>query len=300
MSRVRLIIILVLGAVLLPSGVARAQEPPYVGWTQLLPGLTTQYQPSSENDCAAGRTRCIDALIREMTRRFDRLAASCDHDAIFSLAYLRTTEEYRRTVEDPTFFEDTSFVNHEAAVFGEYYFRAYDDWHAGRSAPPAWAIAFDAAADRSVSALGNAFLGMNAHIQRDLPFVFERIGMAKPDGSSRKPDHDRVNQFLNRVSDDLYPEVARRFDPTFDDFSVTGTTVDDFLSFQAIPAWRENAWRNAERLVAAETPAERALVAQSIEEYAASQARTIRLATAYGPLQSSAARDAYCAVHHDD
>ena len=121
--------------------------------------------------------------------------------------------------------------------------------------------------------------------------------MVKPDGSSRKPDHDRVNQFLNRVSDDLYPEVARRFDPTFDDADVPGTT-DDFLSFQPIPAWRETAWRNAERLVSAPTPAARALVAESIEQYAASQAQAIRLATAYGPLQSSAARDAYCAVHH--
>jgi hypothetical protein len=297
MSRVRLIIILVLGAVLLPSGLARAQDPPYVGWTQLLPGLTTQYEPTSENDCAAGRTRCIDALIREMTRRFDRLAASCDHDAIFSLAYLRTTEEYRRTVEDPTFFEDTPFVNHEAAVFGEYYFRAYDAWHAGRSAPPAWAIAFDAAADRAVSSTGNLLLGMNAHIQRDLPFVFESIGMVKPDGSSRKPDHDRVNQFLNRVSDDLYAEIARRFDPTIDDANVPGT-ADDFLAFQLIPAWRETAWRNAERLAMAPTPDARAVVAESIEAQAAAEAETIRLTTAYGPLQSSAARDAFCAANH--
>ena len=297
MSRVSLVI-LVLAAVLLPSGPARAEEPPYVGWTQLLPGLTTQYEPSSENDCAAGRPRCIDAVIREMTRRFDRLAPTCDHDAIFSLAYLRTTEEFRRALDDTTFFEDPGFVVHEGAVFADYYFRAYDAWHAGRPAPPAWAIAFDAAADRAVSAMGNALLGMNAHIQRDLPFVFERIGMVKPDGSSRKPDHDRVNQFLNRVSDDLYPEVVRRFDPTFDDTDLPGTTADDFLSFQAIPAWRETAWRNAERLVSAPTPAARALVAESIEQYAASQAQAIRLATAYGPLQSSAARDAYCAVHH--
>jgi hypothetical protein len=296
MYRVSLVILL-LAAVLLPSGPARAEEPPFVGWTELLPGLTTQYEPSSENDCAAGRPRCIDAVIREMTRRFDRLAPTCDHDAIFSLAYLRTTEEFRRALEDTTFFDDPGFVVHEGAVFADYYFRAYDAWHAGTPAPPAWAIAFDAAADRAVSAMGNALLGMNAHIQRDLPFVFERIGMVKPDGSSRKPDHDRVNVFLNRVSDDLYPEVVRRFDPTFDDTDLPGT-ADDFLSFQAIPAWRETAWRNAERLVAAQTPAERALVAQSIEDYAASQARVIIAGTAYGPLQSSAARDAYCAVNH--
>jgi len=56
-------------------------------------GLTTEFDPSSENDCTAGRTRCVDAVIREMQRRFDPLAQSCDHDSIFALAYLRTTEE---------------------------------------------------------------------------------------------------------------------------------------------------------------------------------------------------------------
>jgi Family of unknown function (DUF5995) len=280
-------------ALLLPSGIARAQDPPHIPWTQLLPGLATRYEPSSENDCTAGRTRCINAVIREMDRRFAPLADTCDHDSIFALAYLRTTEEYRRTIEDPTFFEDTPFVNHEAAVFADYYFRAFDAWHAGEPTPPAWAIAFDAAADRAVSASGNLSLGISAHIQRDLPFVLANIGLVKPDGSSRKTDHDRVNEFLNRVTDDLYAEIARRFDPTIDDGDVPGQ-ADDAAEFQIIPAWRETAWRNAERLVTAESPTARAAVAASIEEYAASQAEAIRLATSYGPLGSSAARDAYC------
>ena len=182
-------------------GIARAEEPPFLGWTALLPGLTTEYEPSSENDCAAGRTRCVDAVIREMQRRFDPLAKACDHDAIFSLTYLRTTEEYRRTIEDPTFFDDTQFVNHEDAVFARYYFQAYDDWSAGRrsAVPRAWAIAFAAADQRAVSAAGNIALGINAHVQRDLPFVLASIGMVTADGSSRKPDHDRVDAFLNLV-----------------------------------------------------------------------------------------------------
>jgi Family of unknown function (DUF5995) len=148
-----------------------------------------------------------------------------------------------------------------------------------------------------ICALDSFLPRRRAHIQRDLPFVFANIGMVKPDGSSRKPDHDRVNVFLNRVSDDLYAEIARRFDPTIDDSNLPGT-ADDFLSFQVVPAWRETAWRNAERLVAAQTPDERARVAASIEAYAASQARTLQAATAYGPLQSSAARDAYCRANH--
>jgi hypothetical protein len=300
MSRISVVSLLLAAVLLLPSGAARADDPPYVAWTELLPGLTTEFLPSSENDCTAGRRRCVDAVIREMRRRFDPLAASCDHDSIFALAYLRTTEEYRRTTDDPTFFEDTAFVNHEAAVFADYYFRAFDAWHAGgpEAVAPAWAIAFQAAADHAVTASGNLSLGISAHIQRDLPFVLAGIGMVKPDGSSRKTDHDRVNEFLNRVTDDLYAEIARRFDPTIDDGDLPGE-ADNTAAFQVIPAWRETAWRNAERLVTADTPEARAQVAESIEAYAASQAEAIRQATAYGPLDSSAARDAYCSTHHD-
>jgi uncharacterized protein DUF5995 len=292
-----------LGLVLLAApAVARAEDPPFVSWTALALAFTEEYQPNSDNDCAAGRPRCVDAVIREMRRRFDPLADSCDHDAIFSLTYLRTTEEYQRASLEPGFFDDPRFVNHEDAVFARYYFNAYDNWQAGRRAavPPAWAIAFQAADQRAVSAAGNIALGINAHVQRDLPFVLAAIGLVKPDGSSRKPDHDQVNRFLNRVADTLYPEIARRFDDTVDDFNVDGTTLDDFAEFQIIPTWREIAWRNAERLVSAPIAAARAQVAADIESYAASQAQTLRTTYQYGPLGSSAARDAYCAVHHDD
>jgi hypothetical protein len=300
MSRLPVVTLLFACALLLAPPNAHAQDPPYVGWSELLPGLTEEFVPSSENDCAAGRTRCVDAVIREMQRRFDPLADSCDHDSIFALAYLRTTEEYRRTIEDPTFFEDTAFVNHEDVVFARYYFDAFDAWHHGRheeAVPPAWAIAFRAADDRAVTASGNLQLGINAHVQRDLPFVLAAIGLVKPDGSSRKTDHNRVNRFLNRVTDDLYAEIARRFDPTIDDANLPGT-VDELALFQLIVSWREMAWRNAEQLVNAGSAAERAAVADGIEAYAASQASLIRLSTAYGPLGSSAARDAYCSTHH--
>src|SRR5215216_71383 len=52
-----------------------AADPPFVPWSALLPGLTTTYEPSSANDCQAGRLHCVDAVIREMTRRFDELDA---------------------------------------------------------------------------------------------------------------------------------------------------------------------------------------------------------------------------------
>src|SRR4051794_13593825 len=91
MRRLSLSSLLLISLLLLTAGAARAEDAPYLGWSALLPGLTTEFDPSSENDCTAGRTNCVDATIREMRRRFDPLAKSCDHDSIFALAYLRTT-----------------------------------------------------------------------------------------------------------------------------------------------------------------------------------------------------------------
>ena len=295
----RLVALAGLILVLAMPAVASADDAPFVGWSALLPGLSLPYDPSSPDDCIAGRVQCVDRTIRDMTRRFDALASSCDHNAIFSLIYLRVTEEYRRTVEAP-FFEDTSFVNYEDTLFAHYYFAAFDAWTAGRTeeVPPAWRVAFDTARARAVSATGDLLLGINAHVQRDLPLVLYAAGLVRPDGTSRKSDHDRVNVILNRVADDVIAEIARRFDPTVDDTNVP-TSLDDATLFQLLAAWREKAWRNAEMLAAAPTPAARQLVISGIESDAATEARAIASSTRYAPLSGgSATRDNFCAAHH--
>jgi hypothetical protein len=292
---------LALAFVLVALPGAQAEDPPFVDWASLVPPVGSPYNPDSPKICIKGNDNCVHSVIREMERRFVPLSDSCDHDALFAVTYLRTTEEYHRFWHEGP-FEDLNWLDHYDAVFASYYFTAQDDYSHGRPVPGAWKVAFDAAKQQQVTALGNAFLGMNAHINRDLPFVLESIGLTAEDGTSRKADHNTVNQFLNRVSDELYPEVARRYDPTFDDGGVPGTFLDDMASFQLIPAWRELAWRNAERLTNAKTPADRAQVVQQIESLATTQAQAIVAATKYNALssQSVAQRNAYCALHHDD
>ena len=275
-------------AVLAP---AAAEDPLYLNWATELPATATEYDPSDLDDCRSGRTQCVDKVIKEMTRRFDGLAAACDHDSLFSLAYLRTTEEYKRAAETPGFFEDTSFVNFEDAVFARYYFQAYDAWHAGDHAavPPAWREALAAADAKSVKASTNVLLGISAHINRDLPFVLWEIGLVKPDGTTRKTDHDKVNDFLARVL--FYSEAKARFDSSLPEDGQTPGAIN------LVIGWREQAWRNAERLAAAEhDPVQLALVRQSIEDAAHAEAVTLRASGSYGLLESSAARDAYCAA----
>ena len=297
----RVTVVMVVLAAVVPSAAFATDEPS----TTLIPppgtlvGMPIEPYPTDYDICKKGDVRCVDRVIAEMTRRLDYEAERCSHDTAFTLQYLRTTESYRHHVQDPRFFEDNAFVNHEDAVFASYYWQAQDNFRRGRLdlVPAAWRVAFDAAARRAISASGNILLGVNAHVNRDLPFVLEQIGIVGADGRSRKHDHDKVNKIFPRAQPIVTAEMARRFDPTFDDGNFTFTFADDQATIDLIASWRELAWRNAERLVAAPTSAARALVAQQIEDAAAAKARTFVAMTAYGPFSSSRDRDAWCADH---
>jgi hypothetical protein len=270
-------------------------DPLLLEWSAVLPGFTAGHDPSSDNECKKGQVNCVHRIIREMERRVAR--AGCAHRSLFGLAYLRTTEHYLAAWNEPGFFDDPAFLNHYDAVFARFYFDAEDAWAAGRvlDVDPAWRVAFAADEAKAVTSGGNMLLGMNAHINNDLPFTLAAIGLVAPDGTSRKPDHDKVNQFLNRVTIPLREEIVARLDPAFGDSDAPGT-LDESALMALIASWREGAWRSAERLVSAGSEAERAQVELEIKEAAHLSAVAIRDANAYGPLRTSEVRDAHCAV----
>jgi hypothetical protein len=281
---------------------AGADEPVDVPWTNLLPPLPAGYEPTRENLCVEGQPACVDVVIQEMQRRMQPLLDTCDHDLIFAFAYLRTTEEYRRTIaEEPGFFQNPAHINHQDTVFAAYYFDGYDAWHGGdrSKVAPAWRVAFDSADRQAVSSTGNLFLAMNAHINRDMPFVLESIGLTNPDGGSGKPDHDKSNEWLVDVTEPMLAEGARRFDPTLDDGDVQYTSADTTLNYQLVAAWRERAWRNAERLHAARQlgQVDYGRVAAEIEAQAVAEANAITAATQYLDPGQREARNAYCTAN---
>jgi hypothetical protein len=288
----------------LAAGPAQAQTLPYPYDT--LPGVVAQpnqtdFDPGDPHACAAGDDRCLVRVIDEMRRRFARLAASCSHNAVFALGYLRITELVLESHSwSPPLFSDRPFINHADSIFADFYFRAQDAWRYGGYVPEVWRIAFDAASERAVPASTNLLLGALAHIKHDLPFVLYRVGLTDANGASRKPDYDAVNRVTYAASGPVYAEIARRFDPSISDSDVPGTQLDSDALFHTLSSWREQAWRYAEQLAAAPTPAARALLARTIGVAAASEARALRDATRYQNAGAAAERDAFCAAHHDD
>jgi uncharacterized protein DUF5995 len=244
----------------------------------------TSQDVSDKRACQLGQPHCAHFVIQEMERRYRKLAKDCDHTAIFSLIYLRTTEKFRDTL-DSTGYSDPSSILRQDAIFADYYFRAYDAYHKGEgSVPPAWRMAFDAASQRNVISGGDGLLGINAHINRDLPFVlFELDQQGHP---VSREDHTLVNNVLAQVMVDA--EIAARFDPTYDDNPNPNILAQIFF-------WRERAYNNYLRLRNAPTPEARAAVAAEIELIGSLTAAAIIQTTALPPGSDSSARDAHCA-----
>lgn len=278
---------------------ARADTLSYIPWSSLAPGLLDTFDPNSANDCVAGRSNCIDATLEAMQDRYTPMAQSCSHNGVFALAYWRTTATYKWSRNQLGFYSNVPFMNHYDAVFAKYYFQARDAWSSGNLAvvPQAWQIAFQAGDNRSVSGAGDLLLGMNAHVNRDLPFVLAAMGLVNPDGTSRKPDHDKVNQFLYDEVNALLDEEAARWDPGVNQPALPGGLTGDSF-FNLLEGWREQAWRNAEALLASPDQASYNLVAAQIEGSAAAEARSLVASNAFvPPLTTTASRDAYCASH---
>lgn len=268
--------------------------PPVDTLVALLSPLPIPETPYTGDVCVSGADACIDDVVVRMEERLDRLVDDCSHSAIFSLAYLRVTENVRDAVRSG-YFDDRAWLNRVDAVFAEMYFDTTRRWESGDRAgiPAAWRIALQAEDDRAMSGLGNFLLAMNAHINSDFPRVLATVGLTGSDGS-HKADHNRYNNRLDNLYARVFAEEAARFDPTFDDIDLG--SGEEAVAGVIMRGWREMVWRHAEGLVLAKTPAARRLVEKEIEVYSALQAQLIRAVFTASPAK----RDAWCAVHGDD
>lgn len=225
---------------------------------------------SATEVCQQGKPECLELVIQEMERRYEPLEAQQDRDGIFALSYLRTTEKLQQLF-DTVGFENPESIVREDALFADFYFEAYDNYHLDTgNVPQAWQIAFNAAENESVTGTGNLSLGTSAHILRDLPFVLYELEQQGTPIS--KADHDLFNQVLLQV--DVLGELAQKFDSTIDDSDLPGIS-DDLERFEVIAFWRELAWQNYQRLRDAPDDISRQQVAAEIEGLSTATATTL-------------------------
>jgi len=276
------------GAASVPAGAAV----PNISWTELLPALPSPPQsgPIKVAHCKQATLRCVRVQMKRMDALRNRLG--CDHKAVFATTYLELTRVlFQKVKENPKYFKWPKFFFREDALFANVYFRTVRAWEEGRWVPPAWRIAFETAERGEVTGAQDLLLGINAHVQNDMPFVLAQLGLRDRRGTSRKPDHDRANDALAHGYEPVIRAIGR-YDETLRLTNPGFLFAEDLVGLELVRVWRELVWRNAERLVNARSDAERDAIARDIHAYAGTWALALSSIQIPG---MRAARDEWCA-----
>jgi hypothetical protein len=192
--------------------------------------------------------RHIDDVIARM-EQLERWLPRGDGFWWFNKLYLRMTRAIREALRTRA-FRNAEFVELWDVAFAQLYFDAlrYAASHPGQL-PRAWAALRDARSRRSVLPLQFAIGGMNAHINRDLPWsLFDacaRLGLPPEHGSAVHTDFLVVNQILASTEESAKRDFATGFVRLID--WLFGSH-DDELALWSISRARDAAWGNTQLL----------------------------------------------------
>jgi Family of unknown function (DUF5995) len=145
----------------------------------------------------------IDALIGRMEALLGPMQAARDPRRFFHATYLRTTRAVRDALQ-AGLFSDPDWVEQWDVAFAEFYLDALRADSAGEAVPGPWAVAFRTGREQpSAPALRHVLLGMNAHINYDLPqallAVISGAEFADPALlARRRADHQRIDEVLSQ------------------------------------------------------------------------------------------------------
>jgi hypothetical protein len=140
----------------------------------------------------------INGVLARMQERIDALPPELSQRRFFMQTYRRTTLAVQHRL-DGAGFEDPEWVEEWDVVFADLFLDAHDADRSGGPVPRPWRLAFDASSE--LPPLRMLLLGMNAHINYDLPQSL--LGVITDEQFTdarlldlRRRDHERIDAVL--------------------------------------------------------------------------------------------------------
>ena len=142
----------------------------------------------------------IDAVIERMQRLGNEMPAA-DTLRIFHGTYTRVTQAVRDEIRRGG-FADNDWAERWDVAFADLYLQALEQWRSGGNPPGPWMIAFEATQGPHLPPLRHVLLGINAHINYDLPqallAVITDVEFEMPALiSKRAADHGHIDTILS-------------------------------------------------------------------------------------------------------
>jgi len=214
-----------------------------------------------------------------------------DRRGVFVSAYLLITMTLHDWIQWQRFLEN-DLVACYIVAFANKYRQALENYEADARAavPQAWLQSFEASIAGESSIIQDLLLGINAHINHDLPHAVLESGLnVRCDRSYR--DHVAINEALKVATPLVRQRIAALHRRRFVVVNwLSGWAIDHAVA-NCFARIRKNSWQRALALDAATDPQQRVLLEHRIDQDAAANGRAI-LAHRHDPLKCLAALQA--------
>jgi hypothetical protein len=223
----------------------------------------------------------IDTMLARMGALLEPMVGADDPRRYFLSVYLRTTAAVGRELADAALggFDDPAWTEAWDLAFADLYLDALERWNDIGTAPGPWSVAFDQDGPR-VPPIRHLLLGMNAHINYDLPQALLAVipdeGFDDPELIARRVrDHAHIDLILaSRMpeEDRLLRAVELPGDRTTLDRMLT--PANRAATRRSLTESRAKVWRNARALSLARRDGAAALKAR-LDELGARSAERV-------------------------
>ena len=232
--------------------------------------------------------RSVHDVITGLAELESLFATSQDRRGVFVSAHLITARAIHEWIERGRFLEN-ELVGQYLTAFANGYRQALADYEQGRQSavPTAWQQSFDASRGGNTSIIQDLLLGINAHINYDLPYAVLRSGL-NVHCERCYQDHTRINDVLRLTAPLIRRRIAILYRRSFHVINwLCGWVIDSLVGLSFKQA-RENSWLLAKALDSAQRVAADPGVKNMIDARAAVAGRMI-LARKNSPTKCLAA-----------
>lgn len=183
-----------------------------------------------------------------------------DSRAVFVTTYLMQTQATAAALKEPGRFEDPAFMNRLALRFVQYFLDAYGNYDKGQmdKVPAPWRHAFDLATQKKTLIMEDLVLGINAHINYDLPRALVVVGANTP---AHERDFSHYNELLYENIQPVKDAIVHQYANEALNVNWLGLAdklsldLDDRVAEQTFSLLRNRAWEYSRRIAAGDSKA---------------------------------------------
>jgi len=228
-------------------------------------------------EVAAQRPKDINEALFCMRTGLNYFHQNNDNRAIFLRLYYIMTLEVHAAINQlgdykKQIFLDPDWIVRLSGLFASLYFTSLTTFERAPDSEVerAWKIAHTAARQGSSTVVQNALLGINAHINYDLPHAVSLNLREHGDTGShirlqaRKFDHDQVNNLLIRAINPIQDVLARDYGEGISLVDRALGPLDEKLSEIGLTHYRERVWWDAMSFACTENDEQESIVREKL------------------------------------